>query len=137
MPDEIKQFYEKELKLKKKLIYKINCIFDTYKKDVVRFYPKQSEEELEYSRYFDFSYAHLMRDFNFAPLWINSYDIIDTNLQPIYIKKEEDGELRLYLSEDDDDKYLSLSEPEWGLSVKDLYGLTKLLTNDLIKRLNS
>ena len=78
----------------------------------------------------------LITDVN--PLVMDEDCDIDGTATPAYIDLTEKGLFLHVFGENWDPEhfYITLQEPNWGLSVNDLYGILKLLQSEIIKNLN-
>ena len=139
--ERVEEFKKEEKALKIDLLAKIQDEFAKYGKKKVTFIdPRMDEDD-----YFDLPEEiqeeidildDLISDNN--PLVMDEDCDIDGTASPAYIDLTEEG-LFLHVSGENWDPehfFITLQEPNWGLSVKDLYGILKLLQSDVVKKLN-
>lgn len=134
--DKVEQFKKLENNLKVELLKAIRAEFDKYGKDIVHFLYQGNKDDDNFEE--DSDYCNELCMEAALPLISDKYCIIDTRCCISHIKLEND-ELHLYCTGESNYfpyKYLSLDEPEWGLSVSDLNGILKLLEMSFMKENN-
>ena len=139
LKERVEEFQKGEESLKIDLLAKIQEEFAKYGKKKVTFrdpryddYFNQLEEIQEELDTLD----DLRSDIN--PLVMDKYCDIDGTATPAYMELNEKGLFLHVLGEswEPEPFFITLQEPNWGLSVSDLYGILKLLQSDVVKKLN-
>lgn len=139
LKERVEEFKKEEEALKIDLLAKIQEEFAKYGKKKVTFIDPRNDDYFDQPEEIQEELDTLddLRDF-LNPLVMDEDCDIDGTASPAYIDFTEKGLFLHVFGENWDPEhfYITLQEPNWGLSVNDLYGILKLLQSDVVKKLN-
>ena len=139
LKERVEEFKKAEEALKIDLLGKIREEFDKYGKKKVTFIDPRMDDYFDLPEEIQLEIDGLQDlTIGINPLVMDEDCDIDGTASPAYIDLTEEG-LFLHVSGENWDPehfFITLQEPNWGLSVTDLYDLLKLLQSDVVKKLN-